>query len=44
MFPQPANVIDFYDTLLKPYGITSGIGTRHATFKHTPQELTAILV
>lgn len=43
-FPQPANVIDFYDTLLRPYSIESGIGTRHATFKHTPQELTAILV
>lgn len=42
-FPQPANVIDLYDTLLKPYGVQSGIGTRHATFKHTPQELTAIL-
>jgi hypothetical protein len=43
-FSQPANVIDLYDTLLKPYGISSGIGTRHATFKHTPQELSAILV
>lgn len=42
-FPQPANVIDFYDTLLRPYGIQSGIGTRHAAFKHTPRELTAIL-
>jgi len=42
-FPEPANVIDFYDTLLLPYGIQSGIGTRHATFKHTPQELTMIL-
>lgn len=40
---QPANVIDFYDTLLLPYGIQSGIGTRHAAFKYTPQELTAIL-
>jgi hypothetical protein len=43
-FPQQANVIDLYDTLLKPYGIASDIGTRHATFRHTPQELTAILV
>ncbi|HVJ22110.1 MAG TPA: DUF1552 domain-containing protein [Polyangiaceae bacterium] len=42
-FSQQANVIDFYDTLLKPYGIQSGIGTRHATFKYTPEELTAIL-
>lgn len=42
-FPQPANVIDLYDTLLKPYGISSGIGTRHATFEHAPQELTALL-
>ena len=42
-FPQPANVIDLYDTLLKPYGVHSGIGTRHASFKYTPQELTAIL-
>jgi hypothetical protein len=42
-FPQPANVIDLYDTLLKPYGVRSGIGTRHAAFKYTPQELTAIL-
>lgn len=42
-FPDAANVIDFYDTLLLPYGIVSGIGTRHATFRHTPLELTAIL-
>jgi Protein of unknown function (DUF1552) len=42
-FPQPANVIDLYDTVLKPYGIQSGIGSRHATFRHTPRELTAIL-
>jgi hypothetical protein len=42
-FAEQANVIDLYDTLLKPYGVTSGIGTRHATFKYTPQELTSIL-
>jgi hypothetical protein len=42
-FATEANVIDLYDTLLKPYGIASGIGTRHALFKHTPRELTAIL-
>jgi hypothetical protein len=42
-FAEQANVIDFYDTLLKPYGIQSRIGTRHATFRHTPRELTTIL-
>jgi hypothetical protein len=42
-YTQQANVIDLYDTLLKPYGVSSGIGTRHAAFKYTPQELTAIL-
>jgi hypothetical protein len=42
-FTEQANVIDFYDTLLKPYGIQSGIGTRHAVFRHAPRELTAIL-
>jgi hypothetical protein len=42
-FTEQANVIDFYDTLLKPYGIQSGIGTRHATFRHAPREMTAIL-
>jgi hypothetical protein len=36
-FPEPANVIDFYDTLLKPYDIQSGIGTRHATLS-TPRK------
>jgi hypothetical protein len=41
---EQANVIDLYDTLLKPYGIESGIGTRHATFRYTPRELGAILV
>jgi hypothetical protein len=42
-FPQQANVIDLYDTLLKPYGVKSRIGTRHATYRYTPQELTALL-
>ena len=42
-FSEQANVIDFYDTLLRPYGIESRIGTRHATFRHTPRELTTIL-
>jgi hypothetical protein len=40
---EHANVIDFYDTLLKPYGVQSGIGTRHENFRHTPRELTTIL-
>lgn len=40
----PANVIDFYDTILRPYGVASGIGTRHAVFKHSPVELSEVLV
>jgi len=42
-FTEQANVIDFYDTLLKPYGIQSGIGTRHAVYRYAPREMTAIL-
>jgi len=42
-FQDQANVIDLYDTLLKPYGIRSGIGTRHAVFKYMPRELSALL-
>lgn len=42
-FHEQANVIDLYDTLLKPYGIVSNIGTRHATFEYAPREMTSIL-
>ncbi|MDX2054656.1 MAG: DUF1552 domain-containing protein [Polyangiaceae bacterium] len=42
-FPEQANVIDLYDTLLKPYGVQSRIGTRHPVFKYTPRELSGIL-
>jgi hypothetical protein len=43
LIQSPANVIDFYDTLLRPYGISSGIDTRHALFKHAPTLMTDIL-
>jgi len=39
------NVIDLYDTILKPYGISSGMGQgRHATYRYTPKEITGLLV
>lgn len=39
------NIIDLYDTVLKPYGISSGMGSgRHASYRYTPQEITELLV
>lgn len=39
------NLIDLYDTVLKPYGISSGMGQgRHATYRYTPKEITSLLV
>jgi hypothetical protein len=39
------NVIDLYDTILKPYGIASGMGQgRHATYRYTPKEISGLLV
>ncbi len=43
-FTDAANVIDLYDTVLRPYGVRSGIGSRHAEFRHTPVELSSVLV
>lgn len=39
------NFIDLYDTVLKPYGISSGMGQgRHARYRYTPREITELLV
>lgn len=39
------NVIDLYETILKPYGISTGMGGgRHATYRHTPREISSLLV
>lgn len=39
------NVIDLYDTALKPYGIPSGMGSgRHKTYRRTPAEISEVLV
>jgi hypothetical protein len=39
------NVIDVYETALKPYQLKTGMGAgRHARFKHTPREISEILV
>jgi Protein of unknown function (DUF1552) len=38
------NIIDLYETVLKPYGIASGMGTgRHDRFRHTATEISALL-
>jgi hypothetical protein len=38
------NVIDLYDTVLKPYQIASGMGQgRHKTYRHTPVEISELL-
>ena len=38
------NVIDLYETILKPYGLSTGMGAgRHKTYRHTPQEITSLL-
>ena len=39
------NVIDLYDTVLKPYQISSGMGSgRHQRYRYTPREITELLV
>lgn len=39
------NIIDFYDTVLKPYGIASGMGAgHHKTYRHKPVEISELLV
>ncbi len=43
-FADEANVIDLYHTLLMPYGVDSGIGSRHATFRYSPTMLSSVLV
>jgi hypothetical protein len=38
------NVIDVYETALKPYGLATGMGSgRHARYRYTPREITEIL-
>jgi hypothetical protein len=38
------NIVDLYETVLKPYGIPSGMGAgRHARYRHTPREITELL-
>lgn len=44
-YDTPYNVIDLYETALKPYGLTTGMGAgRHATYRRTPQEISELLV
>lgn len=39
------NVVDFYDTVLKPYGIPSGMGSgHHPRYRYTPKEISELLV
>jgi hypothetical protein len=39
------NIIDLYDTALKPYQIPSGMGAgRHPRFRYTPREISELLV
>ncbi len=38
------NVVDLYETILKPYGLSTGMGSgRHARYRYTPQEITELL-
>ncbi len=38
------NIIDLYETILMPYGISTGMGQgRHATYRHTPREISGLL-
>lgn len=38
------NVIDLYETILKPYRLSTGMGSgRHARYRHTPVEITELL-
>lgn len=44
-YDEVYNIIDLYDTVLKPYGIASGMGQgRHDRFRYTPKEITELLV
>ena len=44
-YDQVYNIIDLYDTALKPYAIPSGMGSgRHPRFRYTPKEISALLV
>ena len=39
------NVIDLYETMLMPYGIATGMGSgRHSSYRHTPREISSLLV
>jgi hypothetical protein len=39
------NIIDLYETALKPYGIPTGMGSgRHSRYRYTPKEITELLV
>lgn len=39
------NFIDLYDTVLKPYGVASQMGSgNHPTFRHTPKQISELLV
>jgi hypothetical protein len=39
------NVVDLYETILKPYGLQTGMGSgRHAQYRYTPREITELLV
>jgi hypothetical protein len=38
------NIIDLYETVLAPYGLKSGMGAgRHASYRHTPVEISELL-
>jgi hypothetical protein len=38
------NIIDLYETILMPYGLSTGMGQgRHATYRHTPREISGLL-
>ncbi len=38
------NIVDLYDTVLKPYGLVSNMGSgNHARFRYTPQEISELL-
>jgi hypothetical protein len=39
------NIIDLYETAMKPYGIPTGMGTgRHPRFRYTPKEISEMLM
>jgi Protein of unknown function (DUF1552) len=44
-YDKAYNVIDVYETALKPYGLKTGMGSgRHPTYRYTPKEITEVLV